>query len=153
MTKKIKILFLCTGNSCRSQMAEGLARHLKGEEIEPFSAGTEPEMIDPLAVEAMNEIGIDISGQRSKHVDEVIDIQFDFIVTLCGNAREACPVFPGPARIFHRGFEDPRDLSAAMKTRGEAMAIYREIRDEIKNFINTLPGSLSADQDFFIRNP
>ncbi|MCU0846473.1 MAG: arsenate reductase ArsC [Spirochaetes bacterium] len=151
MSKKIKILFLCTGNSCRSQMAEGLARHLKGTEIEPFSAGTEPQTIDPLAVEAMNEIGIDISGQRAKHVDEIIDTAFDIVVTLCGNARETCPVFPGPARIIHRGFEDPPALGTAAKTREEAMAHYREVRDEIKKFINTLPGSLNADQDFIIR--
>ena len=151
MSKKIKILFLCTGNSCRSQMAEGLARHLKDTEIEPFSAGTEPKKIDPLAVEAMNEIGIDISGQRAKHVDEIINTAFDFVVTMCGNARETCPVFPGPARIIHRGFEDPPALAASAKTREETMAHYRAVRDEITKFINTLPGSLNTDQDFIIR--
>jgi len=129
----MKILFLCTGNSCRSRMAEGWAKKLKAKEFEAHSAGT---------VEAMLEAGVDISGQRSKHVNEVLDEGFDWVVTLCGGARETCPVFPGAAQVVHRGFEDPPKLSANAASREEAMAHYRRVRDEIRAFIESLPESL-----------
>jgi arsenate reductase len=120
--KKIKILFLCTGNSCRSQMAEGLLRHLAGDRFEVSSAGTVPAGVNPSAVEAMGELGIDISGQRSKHVDELLGRPFDLVVTVCDRAREACPVFPGAARVLHWSFDDPV---------GHPMEDFRRVRDEI----------------------
>ena len=104
---RLRVLFLCTGNSCRSQMAEGWARHLKPAQIEPFSAGIEPKGVHPLAVKVMQEAGVDISSQRSKHVREFLDEQIDYVVTVCGEAHEACPVFPGKTRVVHVGFEDP----------------------------------------------
>ena len=105
--QKLKVLFLCTGNACRSQMAEGWARRLKGDTIEPYSAGIEPHGLDPRAVQVMAEAGVDISGQRSKHLDEVKDIRFDCVVTVCDQAREACPLFPGRTKVIHVGFDDP----------------------------------------------
>ncbi len=104
--KKVCIFFLCTGKSCRSQMAEGWARHLKGEEIEAYSASTEPQAVNPRATQVMREAGVDISGQRSKHVTELLDEPFGCVVTLCGGAQEACPVFPGKVKPRRVGFED-----------------------------------------------
>ncbi|MGB2753539.1 MAG: arsenate reductase ArsC [Phycisphaerae bacterium] len=138
---KPKVLFLCTGNACRSQMAEGWARHLRGDRLEPFSAGTSPHGLDPRAVRVMAEEGVDISGQRSKHVDEVCRIPFDYVVTVCDRARDACPVFPGKARALHAGFEDP---AAAQGTEEEVLAVFRRVRDEIRQFIERLPETLSA---------
>src|SRR5271169_6034821 len=113
---KLKVLFLCTGNSCRSQMAEGWARALKSDTVEPFSAGVAPHAIDPRAVKVMAEVGVDISGQRSKHVSELNDIAFDLVVTVCDQANEACPVFPGKTKRLHVGFDDPPRLAATAKT-------------------------------------
>jgi arsenate reductase (thioredoxin) len=141
-TGKIKVLFLCTGNSCRSQMAEGFARALKGDAIEPHSAGVEPHGLNPLAVKAMAEAGVDITGQQSKHVDDVKDVGFDYVVTVCDSARESCPVFPGRAKMVHREFDDPPRLAAAARSEDEAMPHYRRVRDEIRAFIETLPKSL-----------
>ena len=107
MDPKTKILFLCTGNSCRSQMAEGWARKLKGDSIEPYSAGIETHGLNPHAVRVMAEAGVDITGQRSKNVAELRDIAFDYVVTVCGHARENCPVFLGKAQVVHAGFDDP----------------------------------------------
>ncbi|MCA9438284.1 MAG: arsenate reductase ArsC, partial [Candidatus Omnitrophica bacterium] len=104
---RLNILFLCTGNSCRSQMAEGWARHLKSDLVEAHSAGIETHGLNPSAVKAMAEAGVDISGNRSKKVEAVLDIPFDYVVTVCDHAHEACPVFPGKARVIHRGFDDP----------------------------------------------
>ncbi len=129
---KIKILFLCTGNSCRSQMAEGWTRKLKGDLIEARSAGIEPKGLDPRAVAAMREAGVDISGHRSKHVDELMGQDFDYVVTVCGHAKESCPVFPGKTKVVHRGFEDPPKLALGARTEEEAMAHYRRVRDEIR---------------------
>ncbi len=137
--KKIKVLFLCTGNSCRSQMAEGWTRHLWPEKIEAFSAGLKPHGLDPLAVDAMKEAGVDISIQRSKHVDEVIDSQFDSVITVCSDADENCPVFPGRTKVIHAGFDDPPRLSRDSKTAEEKMSHYRRVRDEIKEFVSGLP--------------
>ncbi|CCQ89818.1 Arsenate reductase ArsC [Nitrospina gracilis 3/211] len=142
MGQKCKILFLCTGNSCRSQMAEGWARHLKGDAIEAHSAGVDPNGLNPLAVKAMREAGVDISGHASKHVDDVMSVPFDYVVTVCGHADATCPSFPGKAQVVHRGFDDPPKLAADAKIEEEAMAHYRRVRDEIKTYIQTLPESL-----------
>jgi len=111
MNNKLKILFLCTGNSCRSQMAEGWAKHLKSDVIVPYSAGIKTHGLNPNAVKVMAEVGVDISNHYSKHVDELKDIQFDYVITVCGHANENCPVFPGKTRIVHIGFEDPPKLN------------------------------------------
>jgi len=133
--QKLKVLFLCTGNSCRSQMAEGWARHLKGDVVEPYSAGISPRGLDPRAVQVMAEAGVDISGQRSKHLDEVKDIPFDCVVTVCDQAREACPLFPGRTKVIHVGFDDPPRLAAGSTSEDEALRPYRRVRDEIRTFI------------------
>lgn len=142
MDKKLKILFLCTGNSCRSQMAEGWARHLRGDMIEAHSAGVLKTRLNPHAVEVMAEKGIDISGQYSKEVHDVMDIPFDYVVTVCGHAHETCPVFPGNTTVVHRGFDDPPSLTARMPDGEEKLNIYRRVRDEIEVFIASLPDAL-----------
>ena len=133
----LKILFLCTGNSCRSQMAEGWARHLKGDQIEAYSAGIETHGLNPDAVRVMAEAGVDISGQRSKHVVELRSVEFDYVVTVCDHAHESCPVFPGKAKVIHVGFDDPPRLAANAKTEEERLTPYRRVRDEIRAFIET----------------
>jgi arsenate reductase (thioredoxin) len=140
--EKIRILFLCTGNSCRSQMAEGWTRKLKGASIEPYSAGIEVHGLNPDAVRAMAEAGVDISGQRSKHVDELRGLEFDYVITVCGHAHEHCPVFSGQAKIVHVAFDDPPRLAAGATTESERLAPYRRVRDEIRSFVETLPTSL-----------
>ena len=135
---KLKILFLCTGNSCRSQMAEGWARALKPEAVEPYSAGTDPHGLNPLAVRVMAEAGVDITTQRSKHVDELKDVPLDYVVTVCDSAHEACPLFPGRTKVVHVGFDDPPRLAKAAKTEEEALGHYRRVRDEIRQFILTV---------------
>jgi arsenate reductase (thioredoxin) len=140
--RKIKILFLCTGNSCRSQMAEGLARHLKDDLIESYSAGTEPKGLDPRAVKVMAEIGIDISAQRSKHVDEFAGLKFDYVITLCGGVTETCPFFRGAATFIHRGFDDPPALAQNAIDEDDALTHYRKVRDQIRSFIEAMPQSL-----------
>ena len=129
---KKKILFLCTGNSARSQMAEGLLRHLRNNEFEVFSAGVDPKGVHPKAVQAMQEIGIDISGQESKHIDELPDREFDHIITLCDHAAQNCPVFLGKGVRLHQGFSDP---AAAVGNDHEALEAFRKVRDELKQFI------------------
>jgi arsenate reductase (thioredoxin) len=138
----LKVLFLCTGNSCRSQMAEGWTRYLRGDRIEPYSAGIEARGLDPDAVRVMAEVGVDISGQRSKLVGELRAVGFDYVVTVCDNARESCPVFPGKAKAVHVGFDDPPRLAADAKTEEERLAPYRRVRDEIQAFVETLPEGL-----------
>ncbi len=138
------MLFLCTGNSCRSQMAEGWARHLHEDALEPYSAGVEVHGLDPRAVRVMAEAGVDISGQRSKHVDEVKDIPFDYVVTVCDDARERCPLFPGKAQVIHVSFDDPPRLAERAKSEEEALNGYRRVRDEIKALVETLPDRLSG---------
>ncbi|NMC49332.1 MAG: arsenate reductase ArsC [Desulfovibrio sp.] len=134
MEPKKKVLFLCTGNSCRSQMAEGFARALRPD-LEAYSAGVEKHGLDPLAVKVMAEAGVDISGQSSKTVDELPTREFDIIVTLCGHANENCPYFPGNARRIHAGFDDPPALARNAATEEETSGLYRRVRDEIKNYI------------------
>ena len=144
MSNQLRVLFLCTGNSCRSQMAEGLCRHMRSDSIEAYSAGIEAHGLNPLAVKVMGESGIDISGHRSKTVDELGEIEFDVVVTVCGHAHESCPVFPGSARIVHRGFDDPPRLAADAASEDEALPHYRRVRDEIRAFVETLPEALTA---------
>ncbi|MFH0880362.1 MAG: arsenate reductase ArsC [Lentisphaerota bacterium] len=144
MNKPLRVLFLCTGNSCRSQMAEGWARALKGDVIEAYSAGIETHGLNPLAVKVMAEAGVDISHHRSKLVKEVIQIPFDYVVTVCGHASENCPFFPGQARIVHAGFDDPPQLARDAKSEEEALGHYRRVRDEIKGYVEKLPGVLES---------
>ena len=143
---KKSILFLCTGNSCRSQMAEGWCRALKGDIFEVYSAGIETHGLNPNAVKVMGEAGIDISGHKSKNVNEMIEAgqSFDYVVTVCGHAAETCPYFPGKTTRVHAGFDDPPALAKTAKTEEEALSHYRRVRDEIKAWIEQLPGSLPA---------
>ena len=142
MTQKLKVLFLCTGNSCRSQMAEGWARAMKGDVIEPYSAGIETHGLNPKAVKVMAEEGVDISGHRSKNVADLMDVPFDYVVTVCDHANETCPMFPGNAKVIHVGFDDPPKLAKTAKTEQEALDCYRRVRDEIRAFVETLPEAL-----------
>lgn len=136
------VLFLCTGNSCRSQMAEGWARQLKDAEVEAHSAGTHPKSLDPRAAAVMAEAGVDISAQRPKSVDELNEISVDWVVTVCGDADENCPTFPSATRVVHVGFDDPPRLTIDARTEEEALVHYRRVRDEIREFVKTLPDSL-----------
>ncbi len=138
----IRVLFLCTGNSCRSQMAEGWARHLKSDTIAAYSAGVDPHGLNPLAVKVMAEVGVDISNHSSKHVKELTSIDFDYVITVCDNARESCPRFPGSAQVVHRSFDDPPLLAQGAASEEEALSHYRRVRDEIRDFVLTLPQSL-----------
>ena len=144
MTEKKKLLFLCTGNSCRSQMAEGWARHLKGDVLEVYSAGIETHGLNPNAVRVMAETGVDISGHRSKLLDDLKDVDLDYVVTVCSHANETCPYFPGKARVVHVGFDDPPKLAAGLENPEEKLNCYRRVRDEIRAFVETLPGSLES---------
>jgi arsenate reductase len=129
MTNRKRVLFLCTGNSARSQMSEGLLRHLGGDRFEVFSAGTEPSRVNPLAIEAMREIDIDISGHRSKSVDECIGQEFDYVITVCDNANEHCPIFPGNTKRIHWSFIDP---AAAEGDEAARLSVFRRVRNEIQ---------------------
>ena len=128
-----RVLILCTGNSARSQMAEGLLRHTAGDMFEVQSAGVSPSSVRPEAIEAMDEIGIDISNHRSKSVDEFVGQDFDYIITVCDNAKEACPVFPGKARRIHKNFEDPP--TASVGDHNSRMDIFRRVRDELRDWL------------------
>lgn len=141
-TRKPRVLFLCTGNSCRSQMAEGWARHLKGDQIEVHSAGIETHGLNPSAVKVMAEAGVDISGHRSKLASDFADTVFDYVVTVCGHAHETCPFFPGGAKVVHVGFPDPPKLAAEVADPEAKLDCYRRVRDEIRAYVETLPASL-----------
>jgi arsenate reductase len=143
---RANVLFLCTGNSCRSQMAEGWANALKAPVIEAYSAGVSPHGMNERAVQAMAEAGVDISGQHSKHIDELKDVSFDYVVTVCDNANEACPVFPGRVKRLHVGFDDPPRLAKEAISEDEAMNHYRRVRDEIRSFVERLPEALEGDK-------
>jgi len=143
--QKLKVLFLCTGNSCRSQMAEGWARYLKGDLIEAYSAGIETHGLNPNAVKVMAEAGVDISGHTSKHVDTLLEIPIDYVVTVCGHANDHCPFFPGPARVVHVGFQDPPALAKLVEGEEEKLNCYRRVRDEIRKFVETLPEALNKE--------
>jgi arsenate reductase len=142
-----KILFLCTGNSCRSQMAEAFARHLIKGRIHAESAGTAPKTVDPRAIKAMSEIGIDISRQQSKSTKDLKHTDFDFVITLCDNAQKTCPTFPAKTSVFHMGFDDPPKLAANCRDEEEAMGHYRRVRDEIKIFVEQLPEILKQKKE------
>ena len=133
---KKRVLILCTGNSARSQMAEGLLRHDAGDRFEVESAGTRPGHVRPEAIAVMDELGIDISGHRSKHVQEFEGQSFDYVLTVCDNAKESCPVFPGHLNRIHKGFEDPATLQG---TEEERLALFRRVRDEIREYLKVFP--------------
>jgi arsenate reductase len=135
----VRVLFLCTGNSCRSQMAEGWARHLLNEQFEVASAGVIKHGVDPKAVRVMAEAGVDISWQESKTIDELPDQNFDLVITLCDAANESCPFYPGHVVRLHQGFDDPPLLTKGIKNEERALQIYRRVRDEIKYFVRELP--------------
>jgi arsenate reductase len=134
-----RVMFLCTGNSCRSQMAEGWANHLLAGRVEACSAGTDPQGLNPLAVRAMAEVGVDISGNASKSIAQCEPDTLDLIITVCGAAHEHCPILPGQTRVVHHGFDDPPRLAAHAKDEDEAMRHYRRVRDEIRAFVETIP--------------
>jgi arsenate reductase len=146
MTAKTKLLFLCTGNSCRSQMAEAWTRHLKGDLYEVHSAGIEAHGLNPSMVKVMGEVGIDVTGHTSDLITEYLDSGIDIVVSVCAHAEENCPVFPGRVRRVHQGFDDPpklaRELAAKGASEQEQLEPYRRVRDEIKAWVLTLPESL-----------
>jgi arsenate reductase len=144
MNRLPQVLFLCTGNSCRSQMAEGWARALKSDLLVAHSAGIETHGMNPRAVAVMAEAGVDLSSHRSMHLDEFADTRFDYVITVCANAHETCPVFPSEAVVVHHGFDDPPAVATDANTEEEALAPYRRVRDEIRAYVETLPDVLPA---------
>jgi arsenate reductase (thioredoxin) len=136
--EKKRVLILCTGNSARSQMAEGLLRHDAGERFEVESAGTKPGIVRPEAIAVMKELGIDISGHRSKHVDEFEGLRFDYVITVCDNARESCPVFFGAAKRVHQSFDDPAELKDSER---ERLTVFRRVRDELRRYLAEFAGT------------
>ncbi|XPV76625.1 MAG: arsenate reductase ArsC [Desulfovibrio sp.] len=140
----LNILFLCTGNSCRSQMAEGWTKYLKSAEIQAYSAGVEAHGKNPLAIQAMKEAGVDISAQKSKTTEQLpADVVFDYVITVCGHAHERCPYFPAGTKVIHVGFQDPPYLAKEAATKEEALVHYRKVRDDIKTFVEKMPQNLS----------
>ncbi|MGI9295892.1 MAG: arsenate reductase ArsC [Pseudomonadales bacterium] len=142
MTKKLKILFLCTGNSCRSQIAEGWVRHLKGDIIEAHSAGINAQGLNPLAVKVMAEVGVDIANYQSKFVGTMLNQDWDVVITVCGHAHETCPMFSGNASVIHVGFDDPQALAQNCTSEADALIHYRRVRDEIHAFVEALPSAV-----------
>jgi arsenate reductase len=153
MDDKPKVLFLCTGNACRSQMAEGLCRHFLDDRVEAFSAGIERHALNARAVRVMAEIGIDIAGHQSKTVDELVGQSFDYVVTVCDRAHETCPYFPAKTKVLHQGFDDPPKLADGAATEEEALSHYRRVRDEIRNFILELPQVVGLSDSAKTTNP
>ena len=135
MTEKPKILILCTGNSARSQMAEGLMKYICQDTYDVYSAGTKPSIVRPEAIKALAEIGLDISGNRSKSVDEFAGMQIDYVITVCDNAKENCPFFPAKTKLIHHSFDDPADVEGDEETR---VAAFRKVRDEIKEYFEEM---------------
>ncbi len=140
--KKLNVLFLCTGNSCRSQMAEGFCRVLCGDSINAYSAGIETHGLNPSAVAVMAEAGVDITSQKSQLLSELADVPLDYVVTVCAHAHETCPLFPRDAIVVHVGFDDPPRLAKTLPAGTDPLEYYRRVRDEIRNYIETLPESL-----------
>ena len=138
MADKKRVLILCTGNSARSQMAEGLLRHDAGDRFEVFSAGVEPSQVRPLAIQTMREVGIDISAQRSKSVDEFAGQEFDYVITVCDNANQRCPMFPGKTQRIHWSFEDP---AAAEGDAAAQLSVFRRVRDQIHEKLKLFTGN------------
>ena len=145
MTDKKKVLFLCTGNSCRSQMAEGWARSLHSQLIDTYSAGTSPHGVNPLAIKVMAEAGIDISRHESKHLDTLNHLKLDLVITVCDNAASNCPIPPKGTRVVHVPFDDPPQLAKGAKSEEEALRHYRRVRDEIRDFMAEMPSLLNED--------
>jgi arsenate reductase len=139
METKTRVLILCTGNSARSQMAEGLLRHDAGYQFDVESAGTKPGSVRPEAIAAMQELNIDISGHRSKHVDEFAGQRFDYVITVCDHARESCPVFFGEARKLHHSFDDPAAVAGSKEAR---LAVFRRVRDELRSYLTEFARNL-----------
>ncbi|MBT3807756.1 MAG: arsenate reductase ArsC [Desulfobacula sp.] len=146
MKEKLKILFLCTGNSCRSQMAEGWVKKLKDDLIDVYSAGVETHGLNPDAVKVMAEAGVDISNHRSKLIDEFKDTELDAVITVCGHAHETCPYFPPRCKVIHVGFDDPPKLAEEIAKQGESkekqLDCFRKVRDEIKAFVEKMPQNI-----------
>lgn len=140
MSDKKRVLILCTGNSARSQMAEGILRRDAGDRFEVFSAGTKPSKVRPEAIAVMKELGIDVSCHRSKSVEEFTGQPFDYVLTVCDDARESCPIFPGKAVTIHQGFEDPAALQGPEEAR---MAVFRRVRDQLRQYLSTFPGLIA----------
>lgn len=145
MTDKKKVLFLCTGNSCRSQMAEGWARSLHSQLIDTYPAGTSPHGVNPLAIKVMAEAGIDISRDESKHLDTLNHLKLDLVITVCDNAASNCPIPPKGTRVVHVPFDDPPQLAKGAKSEEEALRHYRRVRDEIRDFMAEMPSLLNED--------
>ncbi|MFI4910384.1 MAG: arsenate reductase ArsC [Sedimentisphaeraceae bacterium JB056] len=139
MDNKLKVLFLCTGNSCRSQMAEGWTKALKSDVVDVYSAGIETHGLNPYAVKVMAEAGVDISTHKSQLLDEFNDVTFDYVVTVCGHAHETCPMFPAKAKVVHYGFDDPPKLAANLEDEEAKLDCYRKVRDQIKAFVEKMP--------------
>jgi len=137
-----KIIFICTGNSCRSQMAEGWAKYLKKDLFQSFSAGIEKHKLDPLAIQVMAEEGIDISKQKPKLISELEDNRFDYVITICEDANSNCPVFPGKGKRIHHGFDNPPKIAKTLETQADILSLYRRVRDEIREFISKMPSNL-----------
>ncbi len=146
MKNKLNILFLCTGNSCRSQMAEGWTNHLKSDQINAYSAGIEIHGLNPDSVAVMNEAGVDISHHTSQHLNAFKDHHFEYVITVCSHAHETCPWFPGKAKVIHVGFDDPPKMVAELKDKNKKLDCYRKVRDQIKTYIQTLPESLEKNK-------
>ncbi|HAS88544.1 MAG TPA: arsenate reductase [Desulfovibrio sp.] len=146
MMSKINLLFLCTGNSCRSQMAEGWTRYLKNDQINAYSAGIETHGLNPSAVKVMAEAGVDICGHKSTHIDELRGVSIDYVITVCDHAHETCPFFPGGSKVVHAGFDDPPKMAKKIAEHGgsteEQLDCFRKVRDEIRKFVETLPEGL-----------
>ena len=141
--QKLKVLFLCTGNSCRSQMAQGWAEQLLAEKMAAFSAGIETHGLNPRAVQAMARADVDISGQHSKHLDELKGIDFDYVITLCDHAEKHCPTFGGKARVIHVGFEDPAKAQGSVE---EILAVFDRVCEQIRVFVEDLPSFLQKQK-------
>jgi arsenate reductase (thioredoxin) len=153
MPERWRIVFVCTGNACRSQMAEGWARRLLPEKIEPMSAGVLPTRLDPRAVRVMAELGIDISSQRSKHLEELAGSSIDWVVTVCDAANAMCPILPADIRRIHVGFDDPPSLSLKARSEEDALKHYRRVRDELREFVMGLPRLLGESIPADSREP
>ncbi|MGM0646007.1 MAG: arsenate reductase ArsC [Thermodesulfobacteriota bacterium] len=147
MADTVRILFLCTGNACRSQMAEGWARTILGDAIQPASAGVVATAVDPRAQHVMREAGVDLSGQFSKKLEELESLDFDYVITLCDHAAQYCPVFPGTATVMHHPFEDPPLATQGMSEEAAILAVYRRVRDEIHAFVRHIPDNLEPQQE------
>jgi arsenate reductase len=146
MSEPLKLLFLCTGNSCRSQMAEGWTRQLKGDQIKAFSAGIDTHGLNPHMLKVMDEAGVDVSNQKSENIRDFAEHDLDVVITVCGHAHETCPVFPANCKVVHTGFPDPPKMAKELAEKGatekEQLDCYRSVRDKIKEYILTLPESL-----------